>query len=314
MSYMIKPKHLKKGHRIALIAPSSPVSEEKLLMSIESVEFLGLEPILFPSCKMKYGYLSGPDASRAEDINKAFSDPSVDGIFCIRGGYGVNRLLNLLDYEMIKRNPKILLGYSDITGLHIVLNKICILTTIHYPMPTRGWNNLDSLYTKILKDNIFSCEPVGTAPMVEGEPIEIINQGTAEGATTGGNLSLLVATLGSPYEIDTRGKILFIEDVDEKHYRLDKNLTALALAGKFRDCAGIVLCTWADCGDTDLESEDNLTLSQIFNDIIKPFNKPTINNFRAGHIYPHITIPMGVMARLEAENGTVTFLEAATMR
>jgi muramoyltetrapeptide carboxypeptidase len=125
-------------------------------------------------------------------------------------------------------------------------------------------------------------------------------------------LSLLVATLGSPYEVDTKDKILFIEDVDEKNYRIDRGLTSLALAGKFDDCSGIILGTWADVGDPGLEPEKNLTLHQIFDEVVKPFKKPTINNFRAGHIYPQITIPMGALTELDASNGTVTFLEAAT--
>lgn len=311
---MIKPRTLKKGDRIALIAPSSPVSEEKFQMSLTSIEFLGLEPVVFPTCKMKHGYLSGNDEARAQDINRAFSDTSIDGIFCLRGGYGITRLLSRLDYEMIRRNPKILIGYSDITGLHMVLNHLCHMTTLHSPMPTRGWNTLDELTLKSLTDNLFTDQPIGVAPTPKDEPIEIIHPGYCEGIITGGNLSLLTATLGSPYEIDTKGKILFIEDVDEKHYRLDKGLTALALAGKFTDCAGIILGTWADCDEPDIEAEDNLTLRQIFDEVVAPFQKPTINNFRAGHIYPHISIPMGTKVHLDATNKTVTFLEALTAK
>lgn len=312
MLIMIKPKCLKKGDRVALIAPSSPVSEEKLEMSIASVRFLGLEPVLYPSCTMKHGYLSGQDFARAMDINTAFSDEKIDGIFCLRGGYGMMRILNMLDYKMIKKNPKLLLGYSDITALHTALNKLSSLVTLHSPMPTRGWNTLDPLSLKCLMDNIFSSKALGLAPQVPEQPIETIYPGDAEGPITGGNLSLLTGTLGSPYEVNTKGKILFIEEVEEKNYRIDKGLTALALAGKFEDCAGIILGTWADCGDPDSPPEDNLTLNDIFNEVIKPYKKPCINNFRAGHIYPQISFPMGVKTRLDATNGTVTFLEAAT--
>lgn len=312
--YMKKPKTLKKGDRIALLAPSSPVSEEKLQMSIQSIQFLGLEPVVFPTCSMRHGYLSGTDEARAKDLNTAFSDPSIDGVFCLRGGYGVTRLLTMLDYQMIQQNPKLLLGYSDITGLHMVLNHLCHLTTLHSPMPTRGWDTLDPLSLKSLTDQLFTEIPVGVVPIPDNEPIESIYPGTCEGIITGGNLSLLTATLGSPYEIDTKGKILFIEDVDEKHYRLDKGLTALALSGKFKDCAGIMLGTWADCGDPELNQEENLSLRQIIDEVITPFKKPTINNFRAGHIYPHVSIPMGTKVHLDAENGVVTFLESVTQR
>lgn len=313
MTLMTRPKHLKPGDRIALIAPASPVDEDKIDQTIESVKFLGLIPVLFPSVTMKHGYLSGPDAVRAADVNNAFADPDISGIFCVRGGYGVTRILDCIDFEMISKNPKIFLGYSDITGLHVALNQLSNLITLHGPMPSRGWRALDPVTLCSLNENLFCPLPVGLAPCIEGEPIEIINPGTAAGPVTGGNLSLLVAALGSPYEVDTKDKILFIEDVDEKNYRVDRDLTSLALAGKFRDCSGIILGTWADVGDPELEPENNLTLSQIFDEVVKPFGKPTINNFRAGHIYPQITIPLGALTELNATTGTVTFLEAATL-
>lgn len=312
MTPMTRPKHLKPGDRIALIAPASPVDKDKIEQTVESVKFLGLKPVLYPSVTMTHGYLSGPDAARAADINNAFADPGIDGIFCVRGGYGVTRILNRIDFKMISENPKLFLGYSDITGLHVALNQLCNLTTLHGTMPSRGWCNLDPATFCILAENLFCPIPVGPAPCIEGEPIEIIHPGTAVGPVVGGNLSLLVAALGSPYEVNAKDKILFIEDVDEKNYRVDRGLTSLALAGKFQDCSGIILGTWADVGDPGLEPEKNLTLCQIFNEVVKPFGKPTINNFRAGHVYPQITIPMGALTELDATNGTVEFLEAAT--
>ena len=305
---MIKPKILKAGDRVAIIAPSSPVSEEKLERSLESVGFLGLVPLQYPSCTMKSGYLSGTDEARAKDVNDAFSNPLIDGIFCIRGGFGATKILPLLDYNLIKNNPKMFLGYSDITALHIVLNQLCGLVTVHGPMPTSGYHTLDYLSLQSLTDALFCDGPVGLAPAPPDEPIETLYPGIAEGLIIGGNLSVLAATLGSPYEVDTKEKILFIEDVDERPYRLDRNLTALALAGKFDDCAGIILGTFADCEETELEEDETLTLTQIFNQVIKPLGKPTIYNFRAGHIYPQISIPMGARTRLDANNGTVEFL------
>ena len=312
MSPLIKAKPLKAGDRIALIAPASPVDDEKLELSIDSIKFLGLIPVLYPSTKMSHGYLSGYDDARAADVNAAFTDPSIDGVFCIRGGYGVTRILNKLDYKAISRNPKLLLGYSDITALHIALNQICGFVTLHAPMPTRGWSSLDPVTLQSLTDNLFSALPTGQSPYIEGEPLEIIHPGISEGPITGGNLSLLAAALGSPYEVDTKNKILFIEEVEELNYKIDRSLTALALAGKFSDCKGIILGTWADCGDPGLDPKRNLTLREIFDEVIRPFRKPIVNNFRAGHIYPQITIPMGTKTKLDADNGVITFLEAAT--
>lgn len=304
---MIKPKSLKAGNRVALIAPSSPVSEEKLRISLESLKFLRLEPIQYPSCTMKNGYLSGTDYYRAKDINDAFRNKSIDGIFCIRGGYGANRLLPLIDYKMIRNNPKMFVGYSDITALHTVFNKLCGFVTVHGPMPSTGYHIMDYYSLESLSDVIFSNEPIGLIPNPPNEPIETIYPGTAEGLITGGNLSVMVSSLGSPYEIDTRGKILFIEDVDERPYRIDKSLTALALAGKLEECSGIILGTFTNSEETEYEPNSTLTLSQIFEEVVAPFKKPTINNFRSGHIYPHITIPMGSRAYLDASVGIVKF-------
>lgn len=312
MTPMIRPKHLKMGSRIALIAPASPVDEVKIEQTIESVKFLGLKPVLFPSLTMTHGYLSGPDTIRAADVNNAFADPDIDGIFCVRGGYGVTRILSCIDFKMISNNPKMFLGYSDITGLHVALNQLSNLITLHGTMPSRGWRTLDPVTFCSLAENLFCPVPVGPAPCIEGEPIETIHPGVAAGPIVGGNLSLLVAALGSPFEVNTKDKLLFIEDVDEKNYRIDRGLTSLALAGKFRDCSGIILGTWADVGDPGLDPKKNLTLHQIFDEVVKPFGKPTVNNFRAGHIYPQIAIPMGALAELDATNGIVTFLEAAT--
>lgn len=310
---MIKPKPLKPGDRIALIAPSSPVDEDKLMLAIDSVKFLGLVPVLYPSATQVHGYLSGPDPVRATDVNAAFANPEIDGVFCLRGGYGATRLLNDIDYKMISKNPKLFIGYSDITALHVAFNQLSNLMTLHSPMPSRGWSSLDPLTLQSLTGQLFSSIPAGLVPTIEAEPIETIRPGTATGPIVGGNLSLLTATLGSPYEVVTKNKILFIEEVEEKNYKIDRGLTALALAGKFSDCNGIILGTWADCGDPDLTDEKNLTLHQIFDEVVRPFGKPTINNFRAGHIYPQITIPMGAKTKLDATNRTVAFLESATL-
>lgn len=305
---MIKPKTLRPGDRIALVAPSAHVSEEKLAMSIASMEFIGLEYILYPSCTMKHGYLSGPDAQRARDLNDAFADPSIDGVFCLRGGYGAMRLLPLLDYETIRANPKVFIGYSDITALHTAIGQLCGFPTLHSPMPTRGWDSLDEISLASLKANLFSSEPAGSAPL----PAETLVPGQARAPLCGGNLSLLAGTLSSPYEIDCRGKLLFIEDVDATHYQIDRNLTALALAGKFRDCAGLIFGSFTDCPDAALPPEDNLSIRQILEEVAAPFGKPAVMGFSTGHSYPFITLPLGTEAALDASAGTLEFSEPAT--
>ena len=295
---MIWPTPLKYGDKVAITAPSSPVSDEKLEMSVESIKFLGLEPVVMPSCNMAHGYLAGPDKQRADDINTAFADDTIKGIFCLRGGYGTTRLLPMLDFDMIKNNPKVFIGYSDISSLHFNINQKCSLVTFHGPMPTTDYRVHEGFTNDSLRTCLFAPEKLKTIGNPEGEEIITLREGYAKGTLVGGNLSLMAGTLGSPYEIDTKGKILFIEDVDEMPFRLDKMLTSLSLAGKFRDCEGIILGTFERCEEADHPS---LTLREIFEEVVLPWDKPTILNLRAGHIYPQSTLPMGAKVSFEAK-------------
>jgi muramoyltetrapeptide carboxypeptidase len=312
---MIRPTPLNKGDKVALIATSSPLPDDNIERGIDSIRFFGLEPVVFPSCTMHHGYLAGKDADRANDVNTAFADKSIKGIFCLRGGYGTTRLLNLIDFDMIKKNPKVFAGYSDITSLHVTITQKCGFITFHSPMPNTRYRQMDDFSLKSLKDNLFSDKPLGEVFNPPGEKIETIVPGICEGTVIGGNLSLLHGTLGSPYAVDTKGKILFIEEVGDAPYRVDRALTALGLAGKFDDCAGIILGTFADCVMPDIETvptnsliaEASLTLEQIFDEVVKPFGKPTILNFRSGHVYPQLTIPMGAKLKLDATDGTLVF-------
>jgi len=297
---MIWPTPLKYGDKVAITAPSSPVSDEKLEMSVESIKFLGLEPVVMPSCNMAHGYLAGPDKQRADDINTAFADDTIKGIFCLRGGYGTTRLLPMLDFDMIKNNPKVFIGYSDISSLHFNLNQKCNLVTFHGPMPTTDYRVHEGFTNDSLRTCLFAPKNLKTIGNPEGEEIITLSEGFVKGTLVGGNLSLMAGTLGSPYEIDTKGKILFIEDVDEMPFRLDKMLTALSLAGKFRDCEGIILGTFERCEETDHPS---LTLREIFEEVVLPWDKPTILNLRAGHIYPQSTLPMGAEVSFDAKDG-----------
>lgn len=299
-SNMLWPKPLKPGDAVAITAPSSPVSDEKLEMSVESIKFLGLEPVVMPSCHMRHGYLAGPDKQRAEDINTAFADKDIKGIFCLRGGYGTTRLLPLIDFDMIKNNPKLFIGYSDISSLHFNINQKCGLVTFHGPMPTTDYRVHEGFTNDSLRTCLFAPENLKTIGNPEVEEIITLREGFAKGTLVGGNLSLMAGTLGSPYEVDTKGKILFIEDVDEMPFRLDKMLTALALAGKFKDCEGIILGTFERCEEADHPS---LSLREIFEEVVLPWDKPTIFNLRAGHIYPQSTLPMGAEVSFEAKPG-----------
>lgn len=301
MKTLTCPPLLKTGDKAALIAPASPVSADALKRSILSLKFLGLEPVVMPSCKASCGYLSGEDRIRAADINRAFADDKIKAVFCLRGGYGSMRLLPSIDYEMISQNPKFFVGYSDITALHTAINRLSGLITFHGPMPGEDYTSLDDFTLASLKRFLFSPDTVKRLINPDDQEMETLRSGSASGILTGGNLSMICATLGSPYEIDTADKILFIEEVNEPAYKIDRSLISLALAGKLRDCAGIILGTFAGCGKPDGEYDSvSLSVREVINEVVVKYEKPTILNIRAGHTYPQITLPLGAKVQLNA--------------
>jgi muramoyltetrapeptide carboxypeptidase len=317
-----KPHALQKGDKVAVIAPSSAADKEVVKNAQRRVYALGLTPVMYPTCYTKYGHLSARDDERAKDVNDAFSNEDIKGIICLRGGYGTPRILELLDYEMIKLNPKVFVGYSDITALHIAFNKICRMVTYHGPMATSSYETATDSevqfeeYTyQSLSKNIFTSQPIGVYQNPKNEELETLLGGKCQGEIVGGNLSLLVSTLGSPYEVDARGKILFIEDVGEPVYRIDRMLTSLSLAGKFNDCNGLILGTWSNCIREKKSYEEgyDLPLDEVFENTLKKFNKPIISNFRAGHNFPQPTIPFGTHVEMDADERKIIFTESGNI-
>jgi len=315
---IIKPKPLKKGDNVAIIAPASGTDAKSVENAIENVKLIGLNPVVFPTCYSNYGHLSAPDEVRANDVNDAFENDDIKGIICLRGGYGTPRILNMLNYEMIKANPKIFLGYSDITALHIAFNRICRMVTYHGPMAKSDFvksdedDEINSYAYESLKKNLFTNEPVGLYKNPDDEELKTLAGGKAEGELIGGNLTLLVATLGSPYELDAKGKILFIEEVGEPIYKIDCMLTSLALAGKFEDCRGIILGTFTNCIQEKKEYSNgiDLPLDTVLINTLTKFKKPIIANFRAGHNFPQPTIAFGTVVKMDADNGEIIFTES----
>lgn len=298
------PKPLFPGARVALLAPASAVPEEKLQPALDYVRSLGLEPVVYPSCYYanRDGYMAATDAQRAKDINDAFADETIDGIWCIRGGYGAHRLQPLLDAERIRSNPKWFGGYSDITALHIFLNQVCGMETCHSTMPSTE-PNPDAFTLEWLKKALFGGLS-GVLGNPEGQKPATLVPGMASGVLCGGNLSLTAASLGTPWEIDTRGKVLFLEDIGEKTYRVDSMLTQLRNAGKFEDCAGIILGAWTDCPPEI--PERTLLLPEIFQQLIVPSGKPAIMDVACGHCLPTLALPMGRMCTLDGDSCTIT--------
>lgn len=304
---MVKPKPLFPGARVALVAPSSAVPEEKLQPGLDLVKSLGMEPVPYPSCYdvNRDGYFAASDAQRAADISAAFADKTIDGVWCIRGGYGAHRLVPLLDLDIIRGNPKWFGGYSDITALHTAFNQLCDLETYHCTMPSTEPHPNE--YTMgYLKKALFGGLS-GTLSNPEDQPLRTLVPGSAEGVLCGGNLSLLADSIGTPWEIDCKGKILFLEDIGEKTYRVDGMLTQLRNAGKFTDCAGILLGAWTDCPPE--HPERSLTLTEIFHQLIVPAGKPTVMDLACGHCSTTMALPLGRLCRLNADRCEISVKE-----
>lgn len=290
---MIRPEPLKKGDKIGIIGTCSPPVTERIEPALKWVESIGLEPIIGNSVYKKRGYLCGDDNIRADDLNNMFRDKDIKGIFIIRGGYGAGRILNMIDYDVIKRNPKILAGYSDVTALHIAINQKCRMTTFHTPMIcTEFYRDVDDYTLQSFNDMIFKKSfNYNVKNPQETESFISLVSGSASGEITGGNLSIVASLMGTPYEIDTKNKILFLEDIDEAPYKIDRMLMQLKLGNKFKDASGIVLGSWNGCESRD--SQNSLTLIEIFKEIIVPENRPAIMNVTCGHCMPTMSIPMG---------------------
>lgn len=311
MNY-IKPKRLYPGDTIGVIAPASPGDAELAQAGISWLESQGFHVRPGVSLDQTLGYLSGPDDLRAADINFMFASSAIDGIVCLRGGYGSMRLLDLVDYSIIRAHPKILVGYSDITALHISIGQRTGLVTFHGPMVASDMGKDLSSYTW---DYFFRAvtAPIPLGPIINpplAPPPVFIVPGTAQGVLTGGNLSLITATLGTPYEIDTQGKILCLEEVGEAPYRIDRMLTQLLLSGKLQQAAGIVVDVCSGC--TADEDSSDFTVAQVLQDRLGNLPKPVLYYLHFGHTADKATLPLGVTAVLCSEKGGLEVIETAT--
>lgn len=299
MQALLRPK-LFPGARVAIVAPSSYVGDGKVERCVKAAESLGLVPVVYESAKAHRAYLSGGDALRAGDLNAAFADKTIDGIWPTRGGYGAHRLLPLLDFDVIRRNPKFFGGFSDITALLTAFTQTCGFVTYHCLMAgSDAFEKNDAFSISALKTLFFGGRAFCENP--PDRPLGKINGGRAEGMLCGGNLSLLAASMGTPWEIDTRGKIIFIEEVNERPYRVDGYLTQLRNAGKLDECTGILLGQFTDCGAK--KPDESLTLDDIFRDLIAPSGKPVITNVACGHCIPSISLPIGARFYMDADAG-----------
>jgi len=314
----IKPRVLRPGDTVGLVAPASYTFDLwQLDDAAARVEALGLKPKFGKYVRGRRGFLSGTDEERLEDLHAMFADRSVSAVFAIQGGYGTPRLLDRLDYDLIRRNPKILLGYSDITGLHLAIGRKSGLVTFHGPNMT---GSLPPRTLDLLKKALFVAEPIGELtnpdepdPLNVEFPLRTVAPGIARGRIVGGNLTLVSATMGTPYEIETKGRVLFLEDTGEAPYRIDRMLVQLRLAGKLQQAAGIVFGTCTDCGPGRSSFELSLSLSEVLMEQLGTLGKPVLAGLVFGHTKEMSIVPMGVEAQVNATARRVTILEAATL-
>lgn len=306
----IKPQLLKKGDMIGLIAPGSYITQKQLDESIENFENLGYKVKYSKNILNKLGYLAGNDTDRVDDIHSMFLDKDVKAIAAVRGGYGCARLLPMLDYDLIKANPKILIGYSDITSLIYGIYAKTGLVCFHGPVGTSTFNDYSVTHFENILGSSQQNYMMKNLPE-DNEQVKIISQGVAKGELVGGNLSIVVTMIGTEYDIDTKGKIIFLEDIGEEPYRIDRMLTQMRQSGKFDDCAGIALGVFRRCeiDEDDPEFANSLTLQQVFEDRLGDLNVPVIYGLSFGHITNKFTLPFGINASLDTYNKKITLLE-----
>ncbi|OFI01523.1 putative murein peptide carboxypeptidase [Clostridium acetireducens DSM 10703] len=296
------PKKLRFGDTIGIVSPASceePIIIKKSINYIESLGFYVKEGVHIYD---KYGYLAGKDKDRANDIMNMFQDDSITMILCTRGGYGSMRILPYINFEIIKNNPKIFAGFSDITVLLNSIYSKCNLITFHSPMLT---SNLKDSYTL---NNFLNTIMKRNNPYTLNGKMDFINTGIAEGILVGGNLSLICSTLGTNYSIDTKNKILFIEEVGEEPYKIDRMLTQLLLSGKLQKCNGFILGQFNKCSLSNYSR--SLTLQQVIKDRLLFLNKPTVINFMSGHSYPNLTLPIGSKIKINCNTNKIKVLNS----
>jgi muramoyltetrapeptide carboxypeptidase len=308
----IKPRALRSGDRIAIVGPGSAAPEEKLLKGAESIRGLGFEPVFGKTCFLKRGFMAGPDEDRLADLHWAFSDPSIQGIMCLRGGNGSGRLLPFLDMDLVAANPKPFVGYSDITVFHTVFGQRGNFVTFHGPMATVEFSSkgAKALTRDSFLEAMTSTEPLGVLGDSSTGIVPLAG-GKTEGEIVGGNLALICSTMGTPYELDTRGKVLFIEDINEQPYSVDRMLTHLRNAGKFASAAALVLGDFINAEPVSPKPEDSLTLDEVFADHLPHLGIPVLKGLRCGHGALNITLPLGIRVEVDGDGACLAAVEAA---
>jgi muramoyltetrapeptide carboxypeptidase len=301
----VRPAALRPGDAVMLVSPSGPTRPDRVARGIELLTGWGLRPVLAPNVYARPGYFAGPDEMRAADLNAAFADPQIRGVLCTRGGYGAQRVVDAIDMAAVRRDPKVVAGFSDITALQLALWRGARLATLHGPgaawlddrTPTRSAESLHAALT--------NAQPVTLHRVAEEETAPVVVPGVATGPLLGGNLCLIAASLGTPDMPDLTGAILLIEDVEEPPYKIDRMLTHLRRAGVLDGVAGVAIGQFTRCAD-----EWPVTVVDVLVDRLGDLGVPVLGGLPVGHGVGQLTVPVGVPATLDSVTGTLTVAPA----
>ncbi len=302
----VKPAALPDNPLVGLIAPASPIYQsEDFNKMVKSLKALGFRLKAGESVQKQFGYLAGIDSARADDLNSMFRDPEIDAILCIRGGYGSNRILGLIDYDLISENPKVFAGFSDITAIHMAIHKLIGLTTFHSPVGKSEWNAFsEKEFRSVIQQGQKHTYRVPDTKQVH---CKTINSGSVRAKLLGGNLSVLCSLIGSDYLPDFNASILFIEEVGEDIYRIDRLFSQLKLSGILDQISGFIFGECLACE----QNANSLSLEQVLDHYIKPLEIPAFYGAMISHDLLNTTVPIGIQAEMNSDNHTFRLLETA---
>ncbi|MBU3741216.1 MAG: LD-carboxypeptidase [Candidatus Kapabacteria bacterium] len=309
------PEGIRKGQTIGVVAPASGVMPREVRDFVSLCDQWGVHVKLGSNIGKRSGYLAASDQDRADELMRFIEDPSIDAIVSGRGGYGVMRILPMLDFESIKQAGKLIMGFSDITALLIAVNQLSGLVTYHGPVASSTFDDFTTTsVTNVVRQSESGSAKSDVSAMYCDAKLKVLHAGTASGRLTGGNLTMIASTLGTPYEIDTRGAILFLEEISEEPYRIDRMLTQLRLAGKLQSCAAIAIGNFRDCENRPGRfPEPSYSLSQVLHELIGDLGIPAVYGLPFGHVRSKLTIPLGIQAELNATDRSLRLMEPAVI-
>ena len=302
------PKRLRPGDKIGVVAPAGPVDQKVLEKGLRMVRRMGFSPVLAEHICAKDRYLAGTDLQRTKDLHDFFGNPDIKGIFCARGGYGASRILSRLDSSIIRKNPKVFVGSSDITLLILFLVQQCSLVTFHGPMVAGNFGRYPMTRSKNQFVKILSGSKTGKRLIAK--EARVFRPGIGIGKMIGGCLTLLCRSIGTPWEVKTRNKILLLEDVNEPLYKIDGMLWHLKQAGKFKGVRGIIFGEMVNCLSS---KKTGGSFKEILNDVFADSSFPVLTDFPSGHGREMLTMPMGVGARLDTKSKSLEFEDCGVL-